>query len=208
MTQRSREWFQLRKSLLLTASRFADAIGVGTGKPYDFLVSLISDDPVYDPHDVTPEMNHGLRTEPIIDEAYQILTGHVTQKSGFWIPHANDLLYGISGASPDAKVYDVNDPDRIIGLAEYKSPIYKPYCLERHPPHGIPRRYMAQIQGQMGICKLPWCDFMAVCTKTRDITLRRVYFNKVYWTSVSRVIKHFCDVLQVSSLHFPKNKCY
>jgi len=197
LLQRSGEWFQFRRSLLLTASRFGDAIGLGMGRPYDFLVSLISDDPVYDPGDVTSEIMHGLDLELVIDEAYQILTGHVTQKSGLWIPDEDNSLHGISGASPDAKVYNVRDPNRIIGLAEYKSPVYKPYSEERHPPHGIPRRYMAQIQGQMAISKQPWCDFMAVCAKSRDIMLRRVYFNNVYWSSIAVAIKHFCDLLQV-----------
>lgn len=39
--QRSQEWYNLRKGKVVTGSRFADAIGVGKGKPYDFLRSLI-----------------------------------------------------------------------------------------------------------------------------------------------------------------------
>ena len=34
--QRSEEWYQLRRELVVTASRFGDAVGVGRGKPYHF----------------------------------------------------------------------------------------------------------------------------------------------------------------------------
>ena len=35
----------------------------------------------------------------------------------------------------------------------------------KHQPYGIPHYYMAQIQGQLAVCSLPWYDFMAICTK-------------------------------------------
>ena len=34
--QRSTEWYRLRQELVVTASKFGDAVGVGRGKPYDF----------------------------------------------------------------------------------------------------------------------------------------------------------------------------
>ena len=41
MRQRSEEWFELRGCVALTASRFGEALGVGRGRPYDFLRSFV-----------------------------------------------------------------------------------------------------------------------------------------------------------------------
>ena len=71
------------------------------------------------------------------------------------------------------------------------------YGESQRSPNGIPRGYMAQIQGQLGVCRLPWCDFMAVCTRTREITLKRVHFSPLYWKHATEKLKTFCSVLQV-----------
>ena len=42
--QRSEEWFELRSCVALTASRFGEALGVGRGRPDDFLRSLVLTD--------------------------------------------------------------------------------------------------------------------------------------------------------------------
>ena len=34
---------------------------------------------------------HGIELEPVIDEAYQLLTGNTTQETGFWIPQQGEL---------------------------------------------------------------------------------------------------------------------
>ena len=200
--QGSKEWFELRYSLGLTASKFGDALGVGRGKPYDFLVSIVIDDPVYEAAGPTRETSHGVRLEPVINEAYELLTGHMTQQSGLWIPDESNILHNIVGASPDAKVFKSDDTSRMLGIAEYKAPVYQMYTVEKHPPHGIPRQYMAQIQGQMAIANQPWCDFMAVCTATRDIKLYKVYFHPIYWSAIAKTIKNFCIILKVNFVLF------
>ena len=85
------------------------------------------------------------------------------------------------------------------------------YGESQHSPHGIPRGYMAQMQGQLGVCGLSWCDFMAVCTRTREITLKRVHFSPLYWKHATEKLKTFCTVLQVhfySSLRLIHTELY
>ena len=41
--------------------------------------------------------------------------------------------------------------------------------------------YYAQVQGQMGVGKRPWCDFV-VYTK-KGISVERVPFNETYWNN-------------------------
>ncbi|XP_070577349.1 uncharacterized protein [Ptychodera flava] len=192
--QRTEEWFELRQCVQLTASKFGEALGVGRGKPYDFFLSLLSDctssesGTGYDNH----YTKHGNEMEPILNEAYQLLTGNTTQESGFWLPSDSSNLSGLVGASPDAKVLNktLSEP---VGLVEYKAPVHRMYDLtKKHTHNGIPRNYMAQMQGQMLICNLPWCDFMATCCQTKDIRLLRVYAQPEYMLHMSSKLHDFC----------------
>ena len=199
--QRSAEWFELRQSVSLTASRFGDAIGVGRGKPYHYLTSLLSEDVCASDDTAYPLMAHGIAFEPVIDEAYQLLTGYTTCESGFWVPCKKNVLYNLVGASPDAKVY-AKGTQTCIGLAEYKAPVYQMYREKTTVPYAIPRMYMAQMQGQMAVCGKPWCDFMAVCERSREIQLKRVFFNAAYWNVASTKLKLFIQVLKVNELFY------
>jgi len=163
---------------------------VGRGKPYHFLQSLLAP-PCDDEDSSSAYTQHGLRLEPDINDAYQLLTGLQTKVSGFWIADDSSGLAGIVGASPDAKVYENG---RLVGLAEFKAPVYSLNCDGCR----IPRAHMAQVQGQLAVCRAPCCDYMAVCTLTQQVALLRVHFAPVYWSSISSSLKNFCDILQVS----------
>lgn len=188
--QRSEEWYQLRRELVVTASKFGDAVGVGRGKPYHFYRSLLEVDTG---SEESPYTRHGVEMEPIIHEAYDLLTGSKTRESGLWtITDENDLLKGLIGASPDAIVLD-KGTSNMIGLCEFKAPVHQMYA-------GIPRQYMVQMQGQMAVTGLPWCDFMAVCVKTREIMLRRVYFHRQFWTFIASRLLVFCRAVKTARL--------
>ena len=78
--QRSHEWLKLQKSVPLTASQFADAVGVGVGKPFHFFQSIVekkSVDAEDDDADIprNQSMLHGEKMETVIREAYELLTG-------------------------------------------------------------------------------------------------------------------------------------
>jgi len=194
--QRTVAWYQLRHSVCVTASRFGDAIGVGRGKPYHFLQSLL--EPCEDDDSGSVYAQHGLSLESDINEAYRLLTGLETRQSGFWLADSSSGLMGKIGASPDAKVYE---NDRFVGLAEFKAPVYSLHC-SRDRQNGrisLPRSHMAQVQGQMAISHAPWCDYMAICTSTQQIALLRVHFAPLYWVSISIILKNFCNILQVST---------
>ncbi|GAB1605136.1 uncharacterized protein LOC115220466 [Argonauta hians] len=204
--QRTPEWFEARKKVTLTASKFGEALGVGRGRPYDFFISLVIDhDHNQDVEEPNENMKHGIKMEKIIAEAYELLTGCKTNETGFWVPQNNNLLAGYVGASPDALVREGNGLNWSIGLAEFKAPIYKLYSGD-NLIEGIPRTYMAQIQGQMAVCGMKWCDFMAVCLKTKEILLKRVHFCPKYWQHVSLELISFCQVLKESQLRRQNGK--
>ncbi|XP_050400851.1 uncharacterized protein LOC126817750 [Patella vulgata] len=206
VTQRTAEWFELRNQVILTASHFGDALGLGKGKPYDYLVSLLSDDEVYLKDEKDKHLQHGFSMEKIIEEAYQLLTGSRTRSTGFWTvkEKSSDKLYQeYFGASPDAIVLGKNynpscnvfDGESQVGLVEFKAPVYQMYH-DVNTLQGIPRYYIAQMQGQMAITGAPWCDFMAVCCETKDISLKRVFYCDEYWQKIGVVLKQFCMILK------------
>ncbi|XP_022094214.1 uncharacterized protein LOC110981169 isoform X2 [Acanthaster planci] len=104
VSQRSAEWQELRQRVQLTASKFGDAVGVGQGRPYDFFLSLLSDDACSQENKESEYTKHGRRMEPIIDEAYQLLTGNETHAAGFWQPQEGSILHSLCGATPDGKI--------------------------------------------------------------------------------------------------------
>jgi YqaJ-like viral recombinase domain len=196
--QRTTEWQQLRQSVCLTASCFADALGIGRGKPYDFLQSLI--EPDGEDAEPTACIKHGVLMEPVINDAYQLLTGNRTQPGGFWI-NEDGPLHHLIGASPDAKVFS-RKSNEMIGLAEFKAPVHRMHgsshaCKSPDLRQAIPRAHLAQIQGQMAVCKADWCDYMSLCRATREITLLRVYFEPDFWKHISSLIENFCHIVKV-----------
>lgn len=210
--QRSEEWFRERNKLVLTASRFGEALGVGRGRPFDYLCYLVqseTDEADSDDEGTQQKANkqHGIDTEAAIFEAYQILMGsndsYNVRESGLWLPRENHNLKGLVGASPDAIV--TNKSGKPIGVCEFKAPVHNLFGYG--DKWGIiPRYYMAQIQGQMYVTRVPWCDFMAVCTKTREILLKRVFFQPSYWVHVSPYLHRFCLSLQEARRRKKLNK--
>ncbi|OWF53317.1 uncharacterized protein LOC110446557 [Mizuhopecten yessoensis] len=209
--QRSEEWFQERNKVVLTASRFGEALGVGRGRSFDFLCYLVNSESEDTQADEGSEQKankqHGVDTETAIFEAYQLIVGtnesHQVRESGFWVPRENDMFKGLLGATPDAVV--TNKTGKVIGVCEFKAPIHNLFGYGENWGR-IPRYYMAQIQGQMYLAGVPWCDFMAVCTKTKEILLKRVYFQPSYWTHVSSCLGTFCHILQEARQRKKLNK--
>ena len=60
------------------------------------------------------------------------------------------------GATPDGIV--INDELEKIGLLEIKCPQWKAHL--DYLLNGIPKQYWQQVQFQMMVTDLPWCDFM------------------------------------------------
>jgi len=170
---------------------------VGRGRPYHFLSSLFSPEEEEEEEE-SSSCRHGIELESLVDRAYERLTGRVTRQGGFWVSvGSEEMLGGLIGASPDALVYN-STGERPIVLAEYKAPVYKMYTQCTLQPHGVPRVYMAQVQGQMSVCEMPWCDFMVVCEATREMSLQRIHFSPHYRASVRPRLRHFCLIVQTA----------
>lgn len=101
------------------------------------------------------------------------------------------------GVSPDGKVYDPTEKDP-FGLMEIKNPYtWRNYTMEEacadsnfflHMVDGKPKLkendksgYYDQVQGQLAITGLPWCDFVVHLSGSHSVNVQRIYFNQRYW---------------------------
>ena len=101
------------------------------------------------------------------------------------------------GASPDGKVYDPTEKDP-FGLLELKNPYrWRNKTMEEacqdtdfflHMVDGKPKLkqndksgYYNQVQGQLAVTGLPWCDFVVHLSGSHNINVERIYFNETYW---------------------------
>ena len=67
------------------------------------------------------------------------------QETGFWVPKEDHPMHGLIGASPDGVVVSDKENSRVLGLVEFKAPVYKLYDKTAGSTNGIPRRYMVQV---------------------------------------------------------------
>lgn len=98
---------------------------------------------------------------------------------------------GFLAASPDGVVYNDSTP---IGLIEIKCPYSERnslifdackkssfFCEQIASEIHLKKthNYYHQVQGQMAILELPWCDFIVwtLC----DIHIERIYFDQSFW---------------------------
>ena len=48
----------------------------------------------------------------------------------------------------------------------------------------------------MAISGAPWCDFIAVCVKTKQLSLQRVFAKPVYWQFIAKKLQQFCLIFR------------
>ena len=188
-------WFSARRNKI-TASNFGRVLSLRKETPPDSLVLHI----IQPKHFSTLSIQYGIDNEQLAIQKYlshQNTHGHpnlTVSSSGFII----DTTHPFLGASPDGTVYDPIDFQRPHGYLEIKCP----YSVRNQTPEeacSLPgfyctvdqtsgylqlkegHSYYAQIQGQMGIGRRPWCDFVVYTTK--GISVERVSFNEKYWNN-------------------------
>ena len=141
----------------------------------------------------TQAMLAGLADEPVAVAKYVDLNNHSINiyPAGIVI---NPVAYWI-GASPDRKVYI---PDRVpsVGILEVKCPrvssVLGAKCLKHSPGQGLKLNrndpYFTQIQTQLAVTGLEWCDFFVWCQN--DYHLETINFDADEWQK----IKHKADL--------------
>lgn len=145
-------WLAARSALDVTASEFAAA--AFDESRFVSRASLLLAKAGLREHNVA--MNEailfGRRNEAMAIDQYRRETGHRVAATGLWTD--DECRFG---ASPDGLVTDRDHGD---GLLEVKCL----YAMRNKPAlpnySRCPRRYYAQIQGQLLLCHRPWCDLV------------------------------------------------
>jgi putative phage-type endonuclease len=148
--QRSKEWYEMRETML-TASSLADALGKGHFKKRDdLLIEKTSKEPParFWSHII----EWGVRYEAVATTFYEKMNNLKVLEFGL-VPHPELKIFG---ASPDG-ICDENSPKDFIGrMLEIKCPPIRKFTKE------VPDHYWMQMQGQLESCDLEECDFLQV----------------------------------------------
>lgn len=137
---------------------------------------------------------HGITYEPVALREYEKHMHKMGKpvrvtNSGFFVSPKLFIL----GCSPDGKVVDIGCQEN-FGLVEIKCPSSKflvtpleacadpRFCL--HNINGSPTLktthvYYDQVQGQMGLTGVTWCDFIVYTS--RGLSIERIRFDPVHW---------------------------
>lgn len=187
-------WFQQRK-YRLTASNFGRVMTRKKEPTKSFLSSLFQSKNLTN----ISSIQHGKQNEAVAKTLYvkkmqkNVHANFSVYDSGLVINPSCPYL----GASPDGKVFDPTSTNR-FGLLEIKCPYKwrncsmevacedpKFYC---HLVDGLPHLksdgnelYYVQVQGQLALTGLEWCDFVVYFSGSRSLNVERIQFNQVYW---------------------------
>ena len=146
--QRSPEWYEFRKDRL-TASDLGTVIGVN---PYSSIKELILKKCGHErPFNGGSAITHGVKYEDVAIAIYENRNNvHIAEYG--CLPHPTIAFFG---ASPDGICSAKSTNKNFIGrMVEIKCP------KSRNLTGFIPEYYAAQVQGQLEVCGLEYCDFL------------------------------------------------
>ena len=187
------EWM-VQRSMRLTASNFGKVVKRKRPPTEPFLRDI------FVPKDLSKvsSIRHGRQQELIARSLY---SRKMQKKCKQFIVYDAGLVVNPSfpylGASPDGKVYDPTEKDP-FGLLEMKNPYtWRNSTMEEacqdpnfflHMVDSKPKLkeddksgYYAQVQGQLAVTGLPWCDFVVHLSGSHNLNVERIYFNQRYW---------------------------
>ena len=155
----------------LTASNFANAMGIGYSSRQQLWRELTGVDEPFQGNEMT---DYGNDNEHKAVDAYEISQNVIVMLSGdnqHFVKHADhDWL----GCTPDGRTSD--------RLVEFKCPFNGVY-------NDAPAHYLAQVQGQMAITSHTQCDLVA--WSPDELKIWRVDFSEEYWQAMLELLTEF-----------------
>ena len=188
----------------VTASRFGDVLLRQSAPSSSFLKSFLE---IKEYFTLPVQLKHGRDSEVKARNAYIDNTGRTVRECGLVV---NPTLPWL-GASPDGLICD--PLESTLGILEIKCPYSYRLCTVQEAAAGhnffasvvdgavIVKRsnkYYHQVQGQMALAGVLWCDFMIYTFKNHII--ERIRFDSDFWDSMqTRLTKFFQHVLPAST---------
>lgn len=184
LSQRSEEWFALRRDKL-TTSTFSTVLGFWKGKRRSELwhEKVFSSEPAVILPSQRCAMDWGVLNETEAIDRYKSITGRTVGSYGFAV-HSKEQFSWL-GASPDGILDHIPDG----GILEVKCPYNKGKPETALPWSTMPFYYMPQVQGQMEIMDRDWVDLY--CWTPNGSTIFRVNRDHGYFESMCGILKEF-----------------
>lgn len=190
--QNSDEWLELRVGKV-TASKFKDVMTNGRGgKPSatakTYMIKLVAEilrgEPM--PFFENDAMRWGTETEPQARAMYELKNDVDVKEVAF--VELNEFV----GVSPDGLVGD-------DGLLEIKCPNTETQIKRFIDNEGLPKDYLAQVQGQLWVTGRQWCDFVSfdprIDVKASYIQTR-VYRDEEYIAELEEKVSIFVEEMK------------
>ncbi|KAM7251642.1 hypothetical protein ACFE04_023525 [Oxalis oulophora] len=188
-SQRSDEWFSLRRDKL-TTSTFSTALGFwkGTHRTHLWNHKVFASHFHFFTYHQRRAMDWGLLNESAAIDRYKHITARQVSFLGFAVhPHE---YFAWLGASPDgllsASPHDDHDGG---GILEVKCPFNKGKPHTARAWSTVPFYYMPQVQGQMEILDREWVDLY--CWTPNGSTIFRVWRDRSYWELIHGILREF-----------------
>ena len=172
--QKTEEWFRVRETMFS-----ASTIGYISSKDCGFPISLekakLREKGYMDPKKTfngwtMPATRHGQQFEDIAGEMYDLTNGLVSREYGI----LTDTVHTHIGASPDGIITRLTS-DSFNSRVKYgrMREIKNPYS--RKINNEIPKHYYYQMQQQLYVARLPFCDFIQATIKYPNKTTFGVF---------------------------------
>ena len=190
--QHSEAWHEARCGRV-TGTRFKALMAGETTQTYKDLVLNIVCELITGKAEeqyVSADMEHGTETEPEARNAYASEFEIPVKEIGFIMPDEDHKYHDWIGVSPDGILPD--------GMIEIKCPRAKTH-LEYIESGKLPAEYRYQVQGQLFVTGLPFCDFVSY-VECMKLFVVRVFPDKELFTQFEQRLDKLIDDV--------KNKLY
>ena len=181
--QLSKSWFKARKNRI-TGSKAGCAMGLSKfTSPEKAALEICGKIPENEKSKPNPKLqaaaDHGIKTEPIVRDIYQIILRHMSKTNveiierGLCVPKWHQFI----GSSVDGDILNTD------GIIEIKCPLrmYYPLTKAISGINHIWKTHYVQMQLGMIVLNKNFCDYLVYCEPSQELFIQRVLFNKDFW---------------------------
>lgn len=164
--QHSEAWHEARIGRI-TGTRFKNLMSKESTASYQDLLTDIACEIITgraEDNYVSPAMEKGIETEPEARKEYENSFDTEIRQVGFVIPDEGNKYHDWIGVSPDGLTHD-------NGMIEIKCPLMKTH-FEYIEGGKLPSEYRYQVQGQLFVTGLEYCDFVSYCEGMKLFVVR------------------------------------
>jgi len=168
--QGSEAWYQARCGRV-TGTRFKSLVAGESTATYKDLVINIACEIITGKAEETYSnaiMEKGIETEPLAREEYKAIFDIDVAEIGFITPDEGTKYHEWIGISPDG-LFPTDQP--YYGILEIKCPLMKTH-LGYIEANKLPAEYRHQVQGQLFVTGLQYCDFMSYVEGMKPFIIR------------------------------------